>query len=571
MYQAIATYKDGHTATWPLTKDTFRGGIRLSLPDADYTDVVSVAFAPYHEEIAEGDEGYFVIPQSSQYDDCMLSRFCGHTDGERFEGKTPFFPMFGVKHGAKSFLAVITGLPYNAHIVAEKKDGRYLIYPDFVLSPARVPYETLAVTYYEMPFADADYSGIARAYRTYLLSYGGCKPIAERENEILRYAKESIYVRVRMGWKEVPSPVAEQTPETEPPMHVACDFDRVGVLMDAFHARGIDKAEFCLVGWNIGGHDGRWPQALPVDERLGGEERLRALIAHAKELGYHITCHTNSGDAYSIAEGFCEDWMQKDEKGNTAVTEGWFWSGGRAYQLCPQRALEIAQETLPKVADLGFYGLHYVDVLGLVPLKECYADAHPLTYQDTKECYRKLADLSKKLFGGYSSEGAREHSCDSLDYALYITFHDYTDPKALPAIADERIPLWQLIYHGIVLANPYTSTVNAPMKGRESELKLYEYGGRPSLYYYSRFVTEKEDNFINDWMGKTDFVMTTDEQLNTTADMAAKLYHEYKPMARLQSLFIDKHEKLSEKVFRITYSDGTAVTVDYANGTVKMQ
>ena len=571
MYQAIVTYRNGQTANLPLTEDSFRGGIRLSLQGADYTEVESVTFPPYHEEIREGDAGYFVVSHSTQYEDCMLTRFEGHKDGDSFVGKTPFFPMFGVRHKVKSYLAVFTGFSYNCHVVAEKKDGTYAIYPRFVLSPKRAPYEAPAVTYYALSFDEADYSGIGRAYRSYLLQYGGCKPIVERENEVLRYAKESMYVRIRMGWKEVPSPVPEQTPENEPPMHVACDFKRVGELMDAFHARGIDKAEFCLVGWNISGHDGRWPQAFPVDERLGGEKELRKLIAHAKELGYHITCHTNSGDAYSIAEGFNEEWMQRGWSGGTVATEGWFWAGGRAYQLCPQKAVEIAENTLPKIAELGFYGLHYVDVLGLVPLKECYDERHPLTYQDTKDCYHKIAALSKKLFGGYSSEGAREHSCDTLDYALYITFHDYQAEGSLHPFGDERIPLWQIVYHGIVLANPYTATVNAPMKGRDGELKLYEYGGRPSLYYYSRFVTEKEDNMINDWMGKTDFVMTTEEQLNTTADLAAKLYHEYRPMARLQSLFIDRHEKLSDTLCRTTYSDGTTVTVDYAAGTVEMK
>ncbi len=571
MYQAIVTYKGGRTAAWMLKEDAFRGGVRYSLPDADYADVESVAFAPYHERIGEGDEGYFVIPQSTQNEDCMLTRFTGHADGESHVGETPFLPMFGVRHEKKSFLAVLTGFAYNGHIVVEKKAEEYLIYPRFVLSRNRVPYETVSVTYYALAFDEADYSGIGVAYRNYLLTYGGCRSIVDRENEILRYAKESVYVRVRMGWKEVPSPIAEQTPENEPPMHVACDFDRVGELMDAFHARGIDKAEFCLVGWNISGHDGRWPQAFPVDERLGGEGKLRALIAHAKELGYHITCHTNSGDAYSIAEGFCEDWLQRNADGQTVATQGWFWAGGRAYQLCPKKAWELAERTLPKVAELGFYGLHYIDVLGLHPLKECYATDHPLTYQDTKDYYHKIAALTKKLFGGYSSEGAREHFCDALDYALYITFHDYTNPNALPALADERIPLWQIVYHGIVLANPYTATVNAPVKGREGVLKLYEYGGRPSLYYYSRFVTEKEDNTINDWMGKADFLMTTDEQLNKTADLAAALYREYKPMARLQSMFINKHEKLSDSVCRTTYSDGTTVTVDYESGKVMVK
>ena len=42
-----------------------------------------------------------------------------------------------------------------------------------------------------------------------------------------------------------------------------------------FKSQGIDKAEFCLVGWNVSGHDGRFPQLSPVEERLGGEKKLR--------------------------------------------------------------------------------------------------------------------------------------------------------------------------------------------------------------------------------------------------------------------------------------------------------
>ena len=121
MYQAIVTYRNGQTANLPLTEDSFRGGIRLSLQGADYTEVESVTFPPYHEEIREGDAGYFVVSHSTQYEDCMLTRFEGHKDGDSFVGKTPFFPMFGVRHTAKSYLAVFTGFPYNCHVVAEKR------------------------------------------------------------------------------------------------------------------------------------------------------------------------------------------------------------------------------------------------------------------------------------------------------------------------------------------------------------------------------------------------------------------------------------------------------------------
>jgi hypothetical protein len=42
------------------------------------------------------------------------------------------------------------------------------------------------------------------------------------------------------------------------------------------------RAQLCLVGWNQKGHDGRWPQIFPVEEALGGEEKLRRLIRKAR-------------------------------------------------------------------------------------------------------------------------------------------------------------------------------------------------------------------------------------------------------------------------------------------------
>ncbi|MBQ4159669.1 MAG: hypothetical protein IJD83_01945, partial [Clostridia bacterium] len=71
-----------------------------------------------------------------------------------------------------------------------------------------------------------------------------------------------------MAWKPVPCTIAEQTPENEPDVHVACTFDDVIKVMEAYKKAGVSKAEFCLVGWNMKGHDGRWPQILPVEESI---------------------------------------------------------------------------------------------------------------------------------------------------------------------------------------------------------------------------------------------------------------------------------------------------------------
>lgn len=566
MYTVTAKCKDGTVIQLPLTEKQQDGRLYLSPEKADYKSIEYIDFAPGFVVATEGDDGYFVIPQGQNDEDCMLTYFHGHEEGVSYEGGEPVLPLFGVRHPMGSYAAFVTGMRHSFHMIAGVLGGIYYLYPRFYIHGAQ-PYELPEVVYVSLSYEEADYSAMARAYRRYLIDMGICKPIAERENDVLRYAKESLYVRIRQAWKPVPSPVAHQTPENEPPMHVACDFQRVGQLMEAFHERGIDKAEFCLVGWNYRGHDGRWPQTFPVEPELGGEEQLKELIAKAEELGYQITCHSNSTSAYEVADGFTTDWLCHDKNGQVTHSE-YLWSGGTEYELCPKVSLDLAKETLPQIAALGFRGLHYVDVISCLPIKTCYDPQHPSDPAQSQAYNEAIGELSKKLFGGFSSEGARSHLARVMDFSLYVSYNRFGDPKALPALADERIPLWQLVYHGIILSNPYTDTVNAPVKGRDNVLKLYERGGRPSLYYYSKFVTDQEGSNLNNWMGNTDFIMDTDEQLAASADRAAALYAEYRDMADLQDKFMEKHEKMADGIYRITYSDGSVVLVDYPSGTV---
>ena len=76
------------------------------------------------------------------------------------------------------------------------------------------------------------------------------------------------------------------------------------------------------------------------------------------------------------------------------------------YDLCPVKAYEIAKTELPKVAELGFSGLHYIDVMSVVPPRRCYDKNHPATEKDTEDLYAKIGELSHDLFGGFASEGA---------------------------------------------------------------------------------------------------------------------------------------------------------------------
>ena len=514
--------------------------------DTEYIDFVSQSF-----DATVGDEGYYVISDADSRGS-YLCRFTEQADCE-FDIKQNLMPIFGVKKKNECFFGIVKGLQQNFHIVIGVKGGKYYLKLRFYITEFG-GYEDIRICIVQID-ESADYSEMATLYREYQLKNGACVPLKERikNSPELEYAVHAPEIRIRMGWKPAPPKVLEQTPETEPEMFVACTFERVKDLIDEMKAQGVEKAQLCLVGWNKSGHDGRYPQMFPVEERLGGKQGLRDLICYAQKNGYQIVCHTNSTDCYSIADTFSKDIVAKKPDGGLSMNNI-AWSGGNMYHLCPAVALDYAKKDLPKVAELGFKGLHYVDVMSVAPLRECYDEKHPCTKTQTLEYYEKIMELSHKEFGGYASEGAFDFMAKHLDYALYVTWSSLDDGM-FDNIFDEEIPLWQMVYHGIVLSNPSTTTVNYTIKGKDAVRRLNEFGGRPSFYIYSKHMQGGKND---DWLGNDDLILNTDEQLKYAVSKIKEGYDEYKKTSFMQLEYMVSHKK-TENGFEIEYSDGTVV------------
>ena len=227
-----------------------------------------------------GDDGYYVIADVRNAGS-YLCRFTDKKD-EEIILKQNLMPVMGIKKSNYSALIIAVGMKSCFHICVGVKDNKYSAALRFVLDK-NVPYEDISFEVHQLNKV-ADYNDMAREYRKYQLDRGACLPLAERikNNPALAYAAESVEIRIRMGWKPAPPKVLEQTIENEPKMRVACTFDRVKDIIDELKNQGVDKAQICLVGWNKSGHDGRWPQIFPVEEKLGGEKKLKELIQYAK-------------------------------------------------------------------------------------------------------------------------------------------------------------------------------------------------------------------------------------------------------------------------------------------------
>ena len=493
--------------------------------EIEYVDVVSE-----RATARTGEPGYFVTS------DGRLGTFHEH-DG-KLEVRANPMPIFGMKNTKGALVGIVKGLRHEFKTVVEVESGAYAIYPRFLIKDiVFAPYEDLVVDLYTLDGDDADYSGMARAYRDYQLGRGEVKPLKERitKSPQLKYAVGAMAIRVGHGSKPRNMEVEDQTLETEPKMNVHVTFEELQEMMRKLKEMGVDEAEFCTVGWNIRGHDGRYPQLFPVEPALGGEEKLRETIRLAHDLGYQIVCHTNYTDAYKIADCWSEDFIAKRPDGS--LRKGWIWAGGRSYSPCAKCVYEsFARKDFANIAALGYKGLHHIDVISCIPPRDCHDPNHPLTRKQAAEYLNKILELAHETFGGFGSEGPFDHVAKHLDYALYVSAY----PKRLGAkhqLMDRIVPLWQIVYHGIILSNPFYSSIDYPYKDRDTQLKVIEFGVRPSFYYV----------YYKDLSG------------------VKRACDEYQPLKYLQLEFMEHHGAIADDVFLTKYSDGSEIVTNYSD------
>lgn len=545
---AFSSVKDGNAQVFTLKKEKFQNAAYLRVAGG-----LTAAKA--------GDDGFYLVPRNISMIGDSLTRFTERGDCVS-EIKRPIISGFGVKTPSLcAWVRVRRDYYYKFEIVC--KDGNYSLSVIIDFTGDDLPTDDVRLEVIELS-PDAGIAEMAAAERERRLALGEMPTLAEKcRMPAVEYARKYPLIRVRMGWKPSPSELPAYTPDTEPEMHVACDFKRVRDIADALKAHGVPGCELQLVGWNKGGHDGAFPQLFPVEPKLGGEEELRRTVEHVKKLGYRISLHTNSIDCFTLADTFSWDDVSRHRDGS--VMQIGHYSGGYAYRVCLKKQFKNVIRDLPRVAGLEPNGLHFIDVISIVVPDTCHAPEHRSTVSSGIATARQIMAFARELFGGFSSEGCMDFAMRYLDYGLYTTFGD-SFKKTREPLTDEYLPFWELCYHGILLYNPDSQTVNYGIKSPAERLRMFMRGGRPSFYFYTRFRTGGQKN----WMGDSDLTCDNDDDLNASAEAIAKSCKEYAPLADRQLTFMTNFERRGALEI-VTYADGRRMVGNFSGRVRKFE
>lgn len=475
-------------------------------------------------------------------------------------------PIFGAINSGEAILGIVEEGQFDLSLLIRTNWGEEAIYaadPFFAFRDlCREPLQRTdcQIRYQHLHGKEASPGGIARAYRRYNLETRQLPTLKEKckNNPDLQFASEAISIRCRMAFKQLPTPMLEQCADQQPPMTIFMTFENVRRLIEACAQANIRPAEFNLVGWNYAGHDGAFPQLFPVEPQLGGEEKLRELIVRAGESGYPLSLHDNYFDAYSLADNFDPDTLCLDVDGHRRIGGGDL-SGGRAYLLCAEAALQYAKNSLPQVAKLGVRGSYYCDVLSIAGLQKCFHPQHPLTRQGTAQ-YRKkiLAEMQKQFHVAYS-EGARDWALPELDRAYAI---GTCEQAALP-FYDEEFPLFEMVYHGFLIYNSSRAAVNT-FPGDEPYLRNLAYGGIALVYFHHLFHPEwgRKDGWSHDVR------FGTDEELQKTIRKLQQVSADQTHLAGLSGEFIEDFIRHGEWLTETIFSNGERLFVNFGSEPV---
>ena len=147
-----------------------------------------------------------------------------------------------------------------------------------------------------------------------------------------------------------------------------------------------------------------------------------------------------------------------------------------------------------------------------------------------------------------------------LDFGLYVSFGDGFGKVNIP-ICDRFLPLWEVAYHGITLYNPVATTVNFSIQPPADRLTLLMRGGKPAMYFYSKFRSAGSTN----WMGENDLTCESNEALSNSVGYIKKALELYAPFAEKQLIFMQSYDILDNGLEIAAYEDGTAVCGNFTD------
>lgn len=581
----VVTIKIKLAMEYHLTEDGFEVTVpEDSIVEAGTARLVSLETLPFLNAAQGTDDGAILLPDGSgaviRFKEKHAPYFAGYSQpiyGFDWDFRTQYndymdptwlhrtspkekiaLPVFGIHRNGTGVLGIVTKGEFAANINATPSGIRnipfYRVSTEFIYrnddvifigNTGRVPLfqgnrisGDRKVRYLLLEDSQADYVGMAKAYRSYLMNAEGVKPV--------QLSGAPLNLRLFGGIER-----DEVFGKTYISMTT---FEQARTIVDAYVGRGVTKLDLTLEGWNDDGQYGDQPDHFPAASQLGGKKELKTLVDYARSKGIRLFLNANYVRVTAMSDGMNK---RKDsihgidrevlKTYESFIASGWSDANRIFYLMKPQRMLDnhITKE-LKTYADLGVAGVSFA---GMGDMLYSDQDKNRLTErEETAGIWHKALETYRNKLGA-----------TAVDYGFAYTFGEVDRIDRAPMdsshfiFADETVPFYQLVTHGLV---PYSaSPSNLRDDSQVEALRALEFGAIPS-YELTFEETSKLQRTMEDRLFSsryTDWI-----------DASQAEYEAYRKTAdRTINEQMINHEKISTYVYRTTYSNGVKVIVNY--------
>ena len=395
--------------------------------------------------------------------------------------------------------------------------------------------EDKEIRYFFLNGDEANYSGMAKVYRNYLIENGLLNDAIADGDEL------ALGLKLLMGATKEGMIFDEFVTMT--------DFEQVQEIMQRLSDAGVSNMELVLDGWLSAKDYANYNYWGPAGQ-LGGKGGMKDLNEYLKESGSNANVYLSSQFIYasSNTSGLSEDTDVVYDGLNIEISLENF-DGDIYYLLNPLAAYKRNHKFLDKIEKYDLLGVSY-DNIGRVAYPD-FNQTAPYLKSETVQQFRDLLADTKNADRRIAVNGANQYVYSYADYLWNLR----EDSFGL-SITDYAVPFVQMVVSGMI---PYTTegAGNLSYDLQTQKLKWVEYGALP--YFY---LTYESALNLRDTDYSTLFSSTYEDWESTVTDT----YNEFKTnLSCVYGQQMTEHRVITEDLICVEYANGIRIYINYDN------
>lgn len=528
--------------------------------------IITIELLPFLGSSIDSENGYIFFPDGSG----TLYDFKEEMPGIRYPYKQKVFgegisdlqeyiddsstgikwimvPIFGVKHGESAFIGTVTrgeadttlcfapsGYIFSASRVYPIFNYRYSYTTESVTDEEVVIFENerysgdFQIQYTFLDEDNANYSGMARAYRRFLLN-----------NEMLNSSTvhPSVALDLLISIKKDMLLWDEKV--------VLSEFSDASNILNELNNEGLSNVILTLMGWQSEGYNS-YPAHFPVNKNAGGDDDLHDLISAADKSDSYILLKDNFFEADKGQKGYS---MRNDTVfniGNEIITNldknKFLLDYRSAFSFLENKWLKYVNRFDPD-------GIN-IDILGRL-LYGNNMKNNTIRYSNAVVVGNSFVKSASANLDIVSVSGGNEYI---LQYADMLS--SIPESSSGDFTFDRDIPFFHIVAHGYI---PYTPEIpgNISDNFENTILTWADYGYVP---YFS--ISHSDTSKLKDTYSEGVFVSKFEEWKDRILELSLKFSDELKYVADVP---IYSREELGDGVFITSYENEIEVIVNYTN------